>query len=190
MGLAQLFRRKNVRRDAATSLYASIITQARSPAFYLQYGVPDTVDGRFDLIVIHAMLVMRRLRDGGQDALEVGQILFDIMFIDMDQSLREMGVGDMGIRRHIKKMGQAFYGRAATYEAAMATGDEALKRVLTENIYRLTTPTPEQVGALAQYLPRAAAHMATQDVAEIVAGRVTFAPAVVESAHVPSESRG
>src|SRR6202042_1273633 len=106
--------------------YNICVAQARSPEFYSVLGVPDTVDGRFDLLVLHVALVMRKL---GPEA-DIKQQLFDLMFADMDQSLREMGVGDMSIGKRIKPMIAAFYGRAQAYERALVEGDEELQRAI------------------------------------------------------------
>jgi cytochrome b pre-mRNA-processing protein 3 len=175
--LAGLFKRPGVE---VHDLYARIVAKARDPAFYGVLGVPDTVDGRFDMIVLHAMLVLRRLRGQGEVAECRGQELFDLMFKDMDQSLRELGVGDMSVGKHIKRMAQAFYGRAERYEAGLNAkladaGDGALAQALTENVYRKSTPDARQLDAMQDYLIRADRHIAAQAASDIVAGRIDFA---------------
>jgi len=152
MGLLSFFRRENPAETAAIALYHSIVAQARSALFYSELGVPDSLNGRFDLIVIHAMLVMRRLRAEPQSEDDVTQALFDYMFKDMDRSLREVGVGDMSIGKHIKKMAKAFYGRAEEYENGMEQGDLPLAEALKRNLYRTSTPSTAQVAALGAYL--------------------------------------
>ena len=94
MKLAALFSRSRF-NDRAHDLYDTIVAQSRLPAFYQAGGVPDSVDGRFDLIVLHAVLVTRRLGGAGEPGKALAQELFDLMFADMDRSLREMGVGDL-----------------------------------------------------------------------------------------------
>jgi cytochrome b pre-mRNA-processing protein 3 len=158
-------------------LYASVVEKARDPAFYAVLGVPDTVDGRFDMIVLHAMLVLRRLRGQGEAAERRGQELFDLMFKDMDQSLRELGVGDMSVGKHIKRMAQAFYGRAERYEAGLDAkladpADTALAQALTENIFRKGAPEARLLDVMQDYLIRADRHIAAQDAANLVAGRL------------------
>src|SRR5262245_12775002 len=94
------------------TLYGAIVTQSRDPRFYQGYAVPDTVLGRFDLILLHLALVLRRLRAGEGPARDLAQHLFDTFCRDMDHNLREMGVGDQGVPRQMRRVGEAFYGRA------------------------------------------------------------------------------
>src|ERR1043165_7542806 len=123
-----LFRRPD---PTIAALYGAIVTQARDPRFYESYGVPDSVLGRFDLIVLHLALVLRRLRAG--DGLHtVAQGLFDAFCRDMDHNLREMGVSDRGVPHQMRRLGEAFYGRAQAYDRALAcAGNEALTETLT-----------------------------------------------------------
>lgn len=165
---------------AVHDLYRHLVEKARDPAFYAVLGVPDTVDGRFDMIVLHAMLVLRRLRGQGAAAENRGQELFDLMFRDMDQSLREMGVGDMSVGKHIKRMAQAFYGRAERAEAGLDArlNDPAsplLEQTLLDTVYRKTPPAGPELAALQAYLVRADRHVAAQDPVEITAGRLDLA---------------
>ena len=171
--------RRRPENDAALSLYRSLVEKARAPAFYSDFGVPDTVDGRFDMIVIHAMLVMRRLRGGGARADAVGQALFDLMFKDMDQSLRELGVGDMSVGKHIKRMAKAFYGRAEVHETALesaiASGETlALENALRETLFRRAETTPHALQAIAAYIQRADRHVGAQPIDRLIAGGVDF----------------
>ncbi len=119
--------------ETATAIYGQIVAQARQPDFYARYGVPDTPTGRFEMIVLHAALVFRRLRgDAGESA--IAQSVFDLFFADMDRSLRELGVGDVLVPKRIKAMGQLFYGRAAVYTDALDAGDTAaLAEALARN---------------------------------------------------------
>lgn len=172
-----LFRKTD---PAVHALYSRIIEKARDPAFYASLGVPDTVDGRFDMIVLHAMLCLRRLRGQGAAAETRGQELFDLMFKDMDQSLREIGVGDMSVGKHIKRMAQAFYGRAEQAEAGLDAklndpASTALELALCANVYRKAPPADGAIAAMQDYLIRADRHVAAQAPAEIVAGRLDFA---------------
>ena len=91
-------------------LYSGVVAQARQPYFYTDLAVPDTPDGRYDMIMIHAFLLLHRLKQDLPNTEEISQAVFDIMFEDMDKSLREMGAGDVGIGRRIKEMAKAFYG--------------------------------------------------------------------------------
>jgi cytochrome b pre-mRNA-processing protein 3 len=173
------------RRDrTAHDLYVAVINQARRPAFYLHYGVPDSLDGRFDLIVLHAFLVMRRLRrakdgeEGGEEARRIAQALFDLMFADMDQNLRELGVSDMSVGKRVKQMARAFYGRAAAYDEALASEGAGLAEALRRNLYGTVEGEMDMtaVKAMAGYLISQAAHLAAQPESDLLAGRVGFEP--------------
>ena len=183
MLFAELFRRQDPAEDAALLLYATLVDKARDPVFYSRLAVPDTVNGRFDMLVIHAMLVLRRLRGAGEAADAFGKALLELLFRDMDQSLREMGVGDMGIARHIKKMAKALFGRAEAYEAGLAGNVTLLIEALKENVYR-RAEGEQHLSQMADYLARAASHVGTQDVGDIVAGKINLSvPALSEVAH-------
>ncbi|MCA0201255.1 MAG: ubiquinol-cytochrome C chaperone family protein [Proteobacteria bacterium] len=168
------FKRRDATPDPVDALYAALVQKARDPKFYTDLAVPDTVDGRFDMIVIHAMLVMRRLRENPDDVRTTGQRLFDLMFLDMDRSLREMGVGDMSVGKHVKKMAKAFYGRASAYEMGMDGEAELLPNVIGFNLYRHNEPSADVLNRMASYLQRASAHLAGQPLAEIAAGKIDF----------------
>ena len=125
--------------SVAENLYAQAIAIARTPKIYIDYGVTDDVDGRFDALCLVVMLVMRRLKDidGGKD---VSQELFDSMFADMDLSLREMGAGDIGVSKRVRVMAEGFMGRLENYASALDNGDdEMLAQALARNLLR----TPE-----------------------------------------------
>jgi cytochrome b pre-mRNA-processing protein 3 len=155
---------------AAAALYRTCVLQARAPVFYRDLAVPDSIDGRFDLLVLHVALVMLRL-EGEDDA---RQQLFDMMFADMDQSLREMGVGDMGIGKRVKPMIAAFYGRMQAYGAALAENDDAVSQVLARNLYGKIAPPPESLRRMTAYVRAASAHLAAQNTADLLAGDVEF----------------
>jgi len=122
-------------RAAANALYAEIVAAARQPAFYSRLGVEDTPLGRFEMIALHIFLVMRRLRDGGERAAPVAQVLVDEFFLDVEHSLRELGIGDMGVPKRMKKLARMFYGRTGTYGDALDRRDrEALADALARNI--------------------------------------------------------
>ncbi len=160
----------------ARGLYVTLVAQARRPDFYVHCGVPDTADGRFDMILLHAFLVLRRLKRDRQRTAELGQALFDVMFADMDRNLREMGVGDLGVGRRVKAMAAAFYGRIAAYEAGLADDDATLAAALGRNLYRKSEPSPAQVASIAGYLRREAAALDAQPLAGLLAGAVSFGP--------------
>jgi cytochrome b pre-mRNA-processing protein 3 len=160
--------------QAAREVYSAIVAKARQPYFYAELRVPDTVDGRFDMVTLHAILVMIRLAQGGPQASVLSQKLVDGFFADMDRSLREMGVGDLSIGKKVRKMAEAFYGRARAYGDALERGDdEALERALARNIY-VGDGSPDKIRRLARYVAEASRALAAQNEADIVAGRLYF----------------
>ncbi|MGY4504558.1 cytochrome b pre-mRNA-processing protein 3 [Bradyrhizobium sp. GM24.11] len=116
------------------AIYGMIVTQAREPIFYRDLGVPDTVNGRFDLLLLHLWLLLRRLRSVAQGGAELSQALFDRFCEDMDDNLREMGVGDQTVPKRMRAFGEAFYGRVQAYDQATDTGAEALAQAICKNI--------------------------------------------------------
>jgi cytochrome b pre-mRNA-processing protein 3 len=147
------------------------VAQARLPSFYRDYEIADTVNGRFDLIVLHLVLMLRRLRQNpALDAL--GQALFDRFCADMDHNLREMGISDLKVPRQMRRVGEAFYGRAQAYDAALeAPGNSALESVLTRNLYG-ETPAAGSITRLAAYVRHAMGELQAQDDAAIAQGQV------------------
>jgi cytochrome b pre-mRNA-processing protein 3 len=147
--------RRHARTDIVDALYGAIVAQARHPVFYQTYGVPDTVDGRFDMLVLHLVLFCRCVREGPHRTL--GQEVFDRFCLDMDHSLREMGVSDQAVPRRMRTIGEAFYGRAARYEAALAeAGNEALAAALARNVFAAPAhEVPEGARRLAAYVREA-----------------------------------
>ncbi len=166
--------RRSQRRECAHLLYGRIVEQARHPAFYAECGVPDTIDGRFDMIVLHAVLVLRRLRREGEEGRALGQATFDVMMDDMDRSLREMGVGDLGVGRRVKAMARAFYGRAEAYEAALEAGGGALDDAVRRNLFGPVAPPPDASSAIAAYARLEAAALDSQAGGDLLAGEVRF----------------
>jgi len=167
---SRLFR-KDPNKQIARRVYDSLVRSARQPAFYGPGAAPDTVDGRFDLIVLHAILVMRRLRDGDAAARDLSQSVFDIMFDDMDAALREMGTGDLSVGKKIKEMGEAFYGRAKAYEDALKDGDEdALADVIARNMFEETETDPAFCHRLAVYVIDSANALNTQSLDSLLQG--------------------
>jgi len=179
-----LFRRRR-RPDTISALYGTIVAQARTPVFYRHYAVADTVSGRFDLLLVHVALVVGRLMRE-QEGREVGQALFDLFCADMDDNLREMGIGDLSVPKHMKRVGEAFYGRAQAYEAALAEpGDAALVAVVERNVYGGCGG--DAARRLAAYIRSVAEDLDRQSAPVIAAGSVRFPdPNLVLEAEEPA----
>jgi len=165
-------------RGTIEAIYGMIVTQAREPLFYRAMAVPDTVNGRFDLLLLHLWLVLRRLKsaDGG---MALSQVLFDHFCNDMDDNLREMGVGDLTVPKKMQAFGEAFYGRTAAYDLALTEGREAFAQALCKNI--LNGEHLEKAGRLAAYAEAAMAALDRIDDGALLGGSVKFpAPDTVE----------
>lgn len=180
MGLLALFRRKPLERPGFM-LYATAVEAAREPWFFGEaVGVPDTLDGRFDLVGLHAGLLIRRLhRDADPRGPEAAQAVFDAMFADMDSNLREMGVGDMVVGKRMRRMWEAFHGRTQAYGRALDAGDRAaLAAALARNVWRADPDAPVPAGApvLALHAERIAAALAAQRLESLLRGEVAFPP--------------
>ncbi|MDJ0937634.1 MAG: ubiquinol-cytochrome C chaperone family protein [Kiloniellales bacterium] len=159
--------------EAATALYEAVVAQARQPAFYLRCGLPDSLDGRFEMIALHSFIVLRRLRGLGEAADEVAQVFVDTLVLDLDRSLREMGVGDLGVGKRVKRMAAGFHGRITAYDQGLASGPEELEAALRRNVFGTTSPEPWQVSAMAAYLRR---EVEAQPDAGLLAGKLSFGP--------------
>ncbi|NKC29265.1 ubiquinol-cytochrome C chaperone family protein [Falsiroseomonas selenitidurans] len=175
MGLLGLLGRRPHER-AGFALYTAAVSASRQPGFFGGLGVPDTLDGRFDLVSLHVALLIRRLRrDADPAGPKLAQAVFDAMFADMDVNLREMGVGDLVVGKRVKRMWEAFHGRAAAYESALDAADAAaLAAALARNIWRGEAPPPgaaERLAGLAIALDRT---LSAQDVAALRRGQVRF----------------
>jgi cytochrome b pre-mRNA-processing protein 3 len=165
MGFFDLGQRR-ARRLVVDALYAKAVDQARQAIFYSKGGVADTVDGRFDLLVLHMFLLLHRLGAEGAAMRGLSQSLFDLMFDDMDRSLREMGVSDMAVGKRVKEMAQAFYGRIDAYEPALAD-PEQLQVALGRNLYRGGEVAAETVQSMARYVQTQVDVLAGRAVTEI-----------------------
>jgi cytochrome b pre-mRNA-processing protein 3 len=184
MALGKLFRRDPMAAPGA-ALYARIVEQARLPAFYTAAGVPDTLDGRFELVSLHTFLLLHRLKREGEAGTQLAQSVVDAMFADMDAALRELGAGDLGVPHRVKRMLSGFYGRATAYEAGLDAPGDGLADALRRNLYG--TLREDQAGddpgvrpgAVAAYMRAAAAELGRQPAADLLAGRIAFpAPAL------------
>ncbi|NNE40503.1 MAG: ubiquinol-cytochrome C chaperone [Marinicaulis sp.] len=174
------FFKKDRGREAAEALYERAVAQARSPALYTEVGVPDTVEGRFEMVTLHVFMILRPLRGEDNKAADIAQKLFDVMFQNMDDSLRELGVGDMSIARKIRTMSENFYGRAGAYDEALkgAAKPDALAHALGRNIF--SNEDASQSVQLAAYVRRAVADVDAQDQSRLATGIVNFPPVCLE----------
>jgi cytochrome b pre-mRNA-processing protein 3 len=167
------FLRRRRHERTGYELYGAAVAAARAPYYYASLGVPDTLDGRFDLVGLHAFLVIRRLAALPSPGPEVAQAVFDAMFNDMDFNLRELGVSDLAVGRKVKQMWEAFHGRATAYQAALAEGEAALAEALARNVWRGEPPAgaPAQLARLVAAQARA---LDNADPAALCAGRLAF----------------
>jgi len=158
-------------RGTIEAIYGMIVTQAREPLFYRDFGVPDTVNGRFDLLLLHLWMLLRRLKSvEGGTALSQG--LFDHFCNDMDDNLREMGVSDLKVPKRMLALGEAFYGRTTAYDFALTEGHEALAQAMCKNI--LNGKNIEKARLLAAYAEAAMATLDSLDEAELASGSARF----------------
>jgi cytochrome b pre-mRNA-processing protein 3 len=163
--------RKSRATDHVHAVYSAIVAQSRQPRFYADWGVPDTVTGRFDMVSLHLALLFRRLRGESHAARAFSQDLFDLFFKDMDRSLREMGAGDLAVPKKIRKMSSVFYGLLASLDRALTAGDvEGVAAVLLRNVYGAPDP---RAGDLASYLIAESNRLARVPASELLAGRLT-----------------
>jgi cytochrome b pre-mRNA-processing protein 3 len=171
------------RRATIGALYGAIVAQARLPAFYAIYGVTDTVPGRFEMIVLHLALFLRRLRRESKQIRGLGQGVFDLFCLDMDHSLRETGVGDLGVPRHMRRVAEAFYGRAAAYDDSNERrGEGALEAALARNVLADPSIPAACARRLARYVRSAGDELDRQNGESFARGEVTFPdPAAIDA---------
>jgi cytochrome b pre-mRNA-processing protein 3 len=168
-------------RGTIEAIYGMIVTQTREPLFYRDLGVPDTVNGRFDLLVLHLWIVLRRFKPVEGSA-PLSQALFDRFCEDMDANLREMGVGDITVPKRMRAFGEAFYGRVAAYDLALEQGQEPLAQALCKNI--LNGEGIAKARRLAIYAEKVMADLAAIEEAALLGPAWTF-PSPVEAGAEP-----
>ena len=159
-------------------LYRDLVKQARTPLFYRELGVPDTPEGRFEMVGLHAALVARRLRSAGAPGRALAQELFDLMFADVDESLRHIGVGDLSVGKHVKRLAGNFHARLLALDAALEAEPRApLAAMLRTNVYHGgRAPSPHQLDGLVSYLLAAAAALRAHATGRLLAGDIDWAP--------------
>ncbi len=185
-------RARAANRRIADDLYGAIVAAARQEVFYSHWQVPDSPLGRFEMLSLHMFLFQHRMRNIPGAPRDLSQLLIDDFFLDVDHSLRELGIGDLGVPKRIKKLAKMFYGRTASYSAALEAGDRAaLAAALARNV-RPGVETWPEVAALADYVVEADAWLAAAPLEDILAGRLDFpraqlaAPIMTGSDHAPS----
>ncbi|MBS7546120.1 ubiquinol-cytochrome C chaperone family protein [Ancylobacter oerskovii] len=151
------FFRRDDGRETIQRLYGAIVASSRDPAYYTEYGVADSIAGRFEMILLHAFLLFHRLKDEGEAGKELGQRVFDAFCRDMDANLREMGVGDLTVPKKMKNVASAFYGRVGVYDAALGGPEAELVEALLRNVYASSPERRAEAGALAVRLRQLAA---------------------------------
>jgi cytochrome b pre-mRNA-processing protein 3 len=172
---AGILRRSGAGDQTAERLYRQIVAQARQPALYAQLGVPDTVEGRLEMILLHLVLLFRRLHGEGDDGQSLAQSVFDRFVSDMDRSLREMGVGDLAVPKRMKAIGRSFYGRLDAYGKPIAERDQpVLTEALRRNLWPDGAPPADRSGEIADYAGTVASTLQSQPFPNIARGEVVF----------------
>ncbi|MGH6870818.1 MAG: ubiquinol-cytochrome C chaperone family protein [Rhizomicrobium sp.] len=162
------WRKRNERKLLAERICAAVSARSRAPVFFRALGVPDTIDGRFDLLALHAWLVLEKLQAAGRR--DLAQAVTDRLFTGFDEGLRDLGAGDIGMSRRMKKFASAFFGRMKAYSAA---SDEAeLAAAIDRNLFR-GTGSNDSARMLALYARLSRIHLCRADVA---AGELDFGP--------------
>jgi cytochrome b pre-mRNA-processing protein 3 len=167
--------RRRSEREEAARIYAAVLTAARRPALYLDFGVPDTLDGRFEMIALHLFALLNRLMHDPGDDPELARRISESFVDDMDAAFREMGVSDTAVPKRMKTLYRSFAGRITAYARALGEGDDALAAAVARNVF----PDGDEGGlsrarSLATYLTAAVAALRDADLAAIRAGAVTF----------------
>lgn len=164
---------RDAERRRAHELYVTVAEAARRPAFYRDMRAPDNTEGRYDILSLHMILVLRRLKAERDRTAPFAQLLFDVMFRDVDDSLREMGVGDLRVGKKVRGYAEAFFGRAIAYEEAL-DGEGDLRDALARNVFG----DEEAPGAehLAGYVRKADKTLREQSIDAILGGTVAFPP--------------
>jgi len=173
-----LFKKKKPYEQESFDLFLNAQDASRNPYFYEELAVPDTTEGRFDLLVVHLFLIIQRVK-GEQGGGALSQALFDSVFFNIDEGYREIGVGDMGVPKRIKKLMLAFNGRMHAYEKAIEAGDAELEAALDRNLYHevhFKEADTGILGVMSAYIVQNMAHLQSQSITDIMSGIVTFTP--------------
>jgi cytochrome b pre-mRNA-processing protein 3 len=164
------------RRETAERVYRDLVKQARTPLFYRDLGVPDTPEGRFEMVGLHVALVVRRLRFAGAPGRALAQELIDLLFADVDEGLRHIGIGELSVGRHVKRLAGYFYARLRALDDALDAVPAPLAPMLRTNLYHnAAPPSRDQLAALAGYLSAAEAALRASASARVLAGDIAWA---------------
>jgi cytochrome b pre-mRNA-processing protein 3 len=190
VSLGRLFRRRP-QDGTADALYRQIVEQARAPAFYRELGVPDSFDGRFEMLALHLFVVLNRLLTQRDDPAcrSLAQALTDRLVADVDATLREMGAGDLGVGRKVRRIAEGFNGRLAAYDAGLADGSGMLAQAIRRNVYGTTEPSAPQVAAMTDYVLACRQTLAAVAATDLAQGAVRFAPLPIRERAEGSRSR-
>ena len=154
----------------------AVLQAAREPYFFTELGVPDTFDGRYELVALHLHLLLLRLRVEGEGAERFSQGVFDFITGHFDEALREIGVGDMSVGKRAKTMTAALYGRLSAYDEGLAANEPAvLQAALARNLFgTVEEPDPAHLAAMASFMQRAVVHLQAQPLAELAGATDLF----------------
>ena len=170
--LSKLFKKSSP--TSPQLLYGSVMTHARSPVFFMDFGIPDTVMGRFDILSLHIYLLARRFREDGSDfSMDLSQEVFDLYVYDVERALRELGIGDTSVPKKKMKMVRSFYGQIDDFDEAINAQDKKtiIKKISTRYLPDVENPKPE---LLANYMLETETHLLSQDIKAIIAGKLNW----------------
>jgi cytochrome b pre-mRNA-processing protein 3 len=173
--LEALKARASMRRKAG-EIYGAIVTQARRPEFYAKLGIPDTPAGRYDMVVLHLFLVLERLRAEAAPTEMLQRALIEAFVSDMDDSLRELGTGDIVVGKKVRRAAAGFYERSRTYREALAADDAAALEAALARLGVVPQGDAQRAAAFAAYVRAVAADLGRQDGDAVLEGRLAFAP--------------
>jgi len=171
------FRKSSKNEKKAKIIYALIVKHSRNPVFFDQYGVADTIEGRLDLLMLHAFLMFQRYKTDDPLFRDLSQSVYDVMIKDIDLSMREQGIGDTGVSIRIKKITESLHGRINIYQQGLKDGLESptLKDALRRNLFHKMNPTERNLGQICQYMHDCAYQLSNLNTDQLQQGAVEFA---------------
>jgi cytochrome b pre-mRNA-processing protein 3 len=171
--LNRLFRPRPA-KVAGEALYAALVAQARQTAFYTQLGVADRIDARFELYTLHLVLLLHRLKEQGPQAQETSEVLFETFVSALDDTLRELGVGDLSVPKKMRRLGESLFGRIKSYDEALAAlpDQEPLAALIGRTVYSEREDAP--AGELAAYVVEAQSSLAALPLEAVLRGETAW----------------